>query len=233
MLVGGTASGELRQTLSWERLKRAQANVPGECSVHGSGPELCWGNTSCVRNASLIIPITAGPMGRIPAETEFQDCIAEFQLPWCLRKLVLPAHARGRRIWNSHNRRRHLPLWLVHTVQGFQCITPLRVPPPVQPTGHRPLEAADRVCQVICHCRLNQFFRRISFWIVARKEGSRSAWGQRLEPDDAVIPWIALVSSTTTCRLPPHRLRLDSPSACLQKKPRIQPSYSRAVVAVQ
>jgi hypothetical protein len=103
-------------------------------------------------------------MGRSPAETELQACRPGLPLSRILRKLVLPALARGRRSGNSHCPLCHLQWRLVLTVEVFQRIAPWLVPPLDQPISHRPLEAVDLSFDsgalVTCHCILNRFFRR-------------------------------------------------------------------------
>jgi hypothetical protein len=44
---------------------------------------------------------------------------------------------------NSHHQLGHPPQLLVFRIEGFECSTPLVVPPITEPTGHRLLHAVD------------------------------------------------------------------------------------------
>jgi hypothetical protein len=49
----------------------------------------------------------------------------------------------GRRSRNSQHPLSHPPQRLVFGIEGFECRTPLVVPPLIEPASHRPLQAVD------------------------------------------------------------------------------------------
>ena len=63
-----------------------------------------------------------------------------------VRKRLPPGVTRGRRSRNSRHPFGHPSQRLVFGLEGFECRTPLVVPP-LEPTGHRPLQAVDLCSQ--------------------------------------------------------------------------------------
>jgi hypothetical protein len=105
----------------------------GPLAVH-----TCMGASS--HQPSQLMP---GPTGRPPAGTELQGCRPGLPPSWCQRARRPGTCKGGDGVGTRHHPLCHLPQQLVLAVQGFQRMPPLIVPPPIQPIGHRPLEAVE------------------------------------------------------------------------------------------
>jgi hypothetical protein len=113
---------------------------------------------------------------------------------------------KGEREWELASPSLLSPTATAPAVQRSQHFAPLFTSPLVHTVAHGPLEEDDLAFQtgvpVSCHCFFNRSLK-LFYFNVACKGSRQSECCRLLEANAILTSWIAQVSSSNTCQLPP------------------------------